>query len=59
MPKYIVTNVYRKEIIHVVEAESELEAKDKACVELSKMNVDEIMAEGLEYCDTHVEVDNE
>jgi len=49
MKTYVVTNIFRCEISHVVEAEDEMQAQEIACGR--EIN----FADGLHYADTTVE----
>ena len=55
MKTYTVTNIYRCEIVHVIQAENEVEAQDIAAVRESGFTDREILADGLHSCDTTVE----
>jgi len=55
MKTYVVTNIFRCEISHVVEAEDEMQAQEIACGREVNFSQADILADGLHYADTTVE----
>jgi hypothetical protein len=52
MKTYKVTNVFRCEITHIVNADNIIEAKEIAYDKECNFTKDQILSEGLEFCNT-------